>query len=493
MVQRIYISCCGVGSWDQVNRPGRCSNCGVYCISALRLLEIKLINSDARRGCSSNTHNQRSSVLFLALLLIQPENTNQILITFEQLNIRAVHVRSYFGSTTARNSLGSERKTPNPPNKRIPRKLNKALRHRGASCKRRDALGRQSKRRDGKERGRHLYNVSQDRKNIKRTNSVEKRMKRQYDKPEGNSEEDRVRPPASLNLTGLSVRHSCWKREEREFLYFRDADKSGSARYTLDLDRIIAESSAIIIGSPSNIDAWTFIGVDLEQKPQRLIIAIITVIELTNNHTLPGQVDMVAIDVLELMLKERMQHVYVLYIKYVVVRASELSAIQTIHEPTCTIGGQLIFMSVEARELFDVSGISGILAVKAVDSPYTRNIDSIANCGSLTYVCISLLGFAVLFPPRTSTFDSRCVIDGLFHARTGKQIADNISDDHSEKIVDISLVPHSYVNPIAWKHSDKVVIRYTLGISEDSSHTKFLINGFKLSQIISIGRVGKIE
>ncbi|EFN74709.1 hypothetical protein EAG_02902 [Camponotus floridanus] len=33
------------------------------------LLEIKLINSDARRGCSSNTHNQRASVLFLALLL----------------------------------------------------------------------------------------------------------------------------------------------------------------------------------------------------------------------------------------------------------------------------------------------------------------------------------------------------------------------------------------------------------------------------------------
>ncbi|EFN60776.1 hypothetical protein EAG_02247 [Camponotus floridanus] len=46
------------------------------------LLEIKLINSDARRGCSSNTHNQKASVLFLALLLIQPENTNQILITF---------------------------------------------------------------------------------------------------------------------------------------------------------------------------------------------------------------------------------------------------------------------------------------------------------------------------------------------------------------------------------------------------------------------------
>lgn len=36
MVQRIYISCCGVGSWDQVNRPGRCSNCGVYRVSALR-------------------------------------------------------------------------------------------------------------------------------------------------------------------------------------------------------------------------------------------------------------------------------------------------------------------------------------------------------------------------------------------------------------------------------------------------------------------------
>ncbi|EFN71033.1 hypothetical protein EAG_09923 [Camponotus floridanus] len=36
--------------------------------------EIKLINSDARRGCSSNAHNQRASVLFLALLLIQPEN-----------------------------------------------------------------------------------------------------------------------------------------------------------------------------------------------------------------------------------------------------------------------------------------------------------------------------------------------------------------------------------------------------------------------------------
>lgn len=36
---------------------------------------------------------------------------------------------------------------------------------------------------------------------------------------------------------------------------------------------------------------------------------------------------MVAIDVLELMLKERMQHVYILYIKYVVVRALELSSI----------------------------------------------------------------------------------------------------------------------------------------------------------------------
>ncbi|EFN63702.1 hypothetical protein EAG_09628 [Camponotus floridanus] len=33
------------------------------------LSEIKPINSDARRGCSSNAHNQRASVLFLALLL----------------------------------------------------------------------------------------------------------------------------------------------------------------------------------------------------------------------------------------------------------------------------------------------------------------------------------------------------------------------------------------------------------------------------------------
>ncbi|EFN60950.1 hypothetical protein EAG_02063 [Camponotus floridanus] len=51
-------------------------------IALIRILvdstKIKLINSDARRGCSSNTHNQRASVLFLALLLIQPENTNQI-------------------------------------------------------------------------------------------------------------------------------------------------------------------------------------------------------------------------------------------------------------------------------------------------------------------------------------------------------------------------------------------------------------------------------
>ncbi|EFN61677.1 hypothetical protein EAG_12681 [Camponotus floridanus] len=37
--------------------------------TVFNLLEIKLINSDARRGCSSNTHNQRASVLFLALLL----------------------------------------------------------------------------------------------------------------------------------------------------------------------------------------------------------------------------------------------------------------------------------------------------------------------------------------------------------------------------------------------------------------------------------------
>jgi len=35
------------------------------------LLEVKLINSDARRGCSLNTYNQRASVLFLALLLVR--------------------------------------------------------------------------------------------------------------------------------------------------------------------------------------------------------------------------------------------------------------------------------------------------------------------------------------------------------------------------------------------------------------------------------------
>lgn len=74
-----------------------------------------------------------------------------------------------------------------------------------------------------------------------------------------------------------------------------------------------------------------------------------------------------------------------------------------ISKPTCTIGAQLIFISVEARELFDISGISGILAVKVVDSPYARNIDSIANCRSLTYVCVDL-GLAVLFPPRTSAY-----------------------------------------------------------------------------------------
>ncbi|EFN62508.1 hypothetical protein EAG_13810 [Camponotus floridanus] len=55
-----------------------------FSINPLALHEMKLINSDARRGCSSNAHNQRASVLFLALLLfwktleIQPENTNQI-------------------------------------------------------------------------------------------------------------------------------------------------------------------------------------------------------------------------------------------------------------------------------------------------------------------------------------------------------------------------------------------------------------------------------
>ncbi|EFN64996.1 Plexin-A4 [Camponotus floridanus] len=42
--------------------------------------EIKLINGDARRGCSSNSHNQRVSLLFLAVLFIQPENANQIFI-----------------------------------------------------------------------------------------------------------------------------------------------------------------------------------------------------------------------------------------------------------------------------------------------------------------------------------------------------------------------------------------------------------------------------
>lgn len=93
--------------------------------------------------------------------------------------------------------------------------------------------------------------------------------------------------------------------------------------------------------------------------------------------------------------------------------------ISIISEPTCTIGGQLIFMSVEARELFDVSGISGILAVKAVDSPYARNIDSIANCRSLTYVCGSLLGFAVLFPPRTSTYKAE---NAWTHSGAGAEI-----------------------------------------------------------------------
>jgi len=45
------------------------------------LLEIKLINSDARRGCSSNTHNQRASVLFLALLLVrEKKNTLDLML-----------------------------------------------------------------------------------------------------------------------------------------------------------------------------------------------------------------------------------------------------------------------------------------------------------------------------------------------------------------------------------------------------------------------------
>ncbi|EFN61380.1 hypothetical protein EAG_01368 [Camponotus floridanus] len=58
------------------------------------LLEIKLINSDARRGCSSNTHNQRASVLFPALLLIQPENTNLILIQATMLRWFPVYRKS---------------------------------------------------------------------------------------------------------------------------------------------------------------------------------------------------------------------------------------------------------------------------------------------------------------------------------------------------------------------------------------------------------------
>lgn len=80
-------------------------------------------------------------------------------------------------------------------------------------------------------------------------------MKRQYDKPEGNSEEDRVRPPASLNLTGLSVRHVPCDTSTYD-VNTRTADGGGG-----QWERIVASvgstrAQRALVSSPSPSVVW---------------------------------------------------------------------------------------------------------------------------------------------------------------------------------------------------------------------------------------------